>query len=184
VPPYLSIPHYHLSKLPVTTKVALTGFALSLASAVLFVGAAVYAERTGYETRRVQANFAGDERVTKETGHRFDQMHAEPSRRAIYDIVHPHSFMMPLIFFVLTHMMEMSYAPRAAKLGLYVGSFLAMMLTIFAPLLVWTKISLAVVVTPAVGALMIAFLIMSVVPVWQMWFCGDRPKEAKASHGA
>ena len=108
-------------------------------------------------------------------------MYAEPSRRAIYDIVHPHSFMMPLIFFVLTHMMEMSYAPRALKLGLYIGSFVAMMLTIFAPLLVWTKISLAVVVTPAVTALMIAFLAMSIVPVWQMWFCGDKPKVPHAA---
>jgi hypothetical protein len=182
VPPYLSIPHYHLSKLPVTTKVALTGFSLSLVAAVLFVGMAVYAERTGYEKERVQANFAGDERVERETGKKLDKMYAEPSRRAIYDIVHPHSFMMPLIFFVLTHMMEMSYAPRSVKLGLYIGSFVAMMLTVFAPLLVWTKISLAVVVTPAVTALMIAFLVMSIVPVWQMWFCGDKP--AKAPHAA
>lgn len=181
MPPYLAIPHYHLSKLPVTTKVALTGFALSLVAAVLFVGMAVYAERTGYDTPRVQANFAGDERVTKETGRTFEQMHAEPSRRAIYDIVHPHSFMMPLIFFVLTHMMEMSYAPRAAKLALYIGSFVAMMLSIFAPLLVWTKISLAVIVSPAVTVLMLSFLIMSGVPVWQMWFCGDKPP--KAQHG-
>lgn len=176
MPPYLAIPHYHLSKLPITTKVALTGFSLSLLSAVLFVGFAVYAERTGYELRRVQANFAGDERVSQETGHKFDQMIATPSRRSIYDIVHPHSFMMPLIFFVLTHMMEMSYAPRGAKLGLYIAAFLAMMLTIFAPLLVWTKISAAVVVTPAVVVLMTSFLILSIVPVWQMWFVSEKPR--------
>ena len=96
MPPYLAIPHFHLSKLPITTKVALTGFVLALLSAILFVGVAVFAERTEYKKSHVQANFAGDERVTRETGQKFDKMISEPSRRSIYDIVHPHSFMMPL----------------------------------------------------------------------------------------
>jgi hypothetical protein len=170
VPPYLAIPHFHLSKLPPTTKVALTGFALALLSAIVFVAVAVFAERTGYRTAGVQANFVGDERVTRETGAKYDAMHAEPSRRAIYDIVHPHSFMMPLVYFVLCHLMEMSYGPRALKMGLYVLAFVAMMLVVFAPLLVWTNISLGGIVVPGVVGMLGSFAVMAVVPVWQMWF--------------
>ena len=181
MPPYLAIPHYHLSKLPVTTKVALTGFTLSLTAAILFVGLGVFAERTGYETRRVQANFAGDERVTKETGHKFpaDQMGTAHSRRSIYDIIHPHSFMMPLIYFVLCHMMEMSYAARAVKVGVYSVSCVAMLVVIFAPLLVWTKIALAPVVVPGVVVMLALFLVMALLPTWQMWRGVNDPASQK-----
>jgi hypothetical protein len=172
VPPYLSIPHFHLSKLPVTTKVALTCFSLALLFAILFVTVAVFGERTDYETKGVQANFAGDERVSRETGAKFEKMYAEPSKRAIYDIIHPHSFMMPLIYFVLCHLMEMTYAPRGLKIGLYVGAFVAMMLVVFAPLLVWTTIALAPVVIPSVVGMGLAFVVMLVLPTWQMWFGG------------
>ncbi len=174
MPPYLAVPHYHLSKLPVTTKVALTCFATALLGAMLFVTLGVFMERTGFETRRVQANWAGDERVTRETGQRFGEreMYSEPGRRALYDIVHPHSFMMPLLYFVLCHMMEMSYAPRGVKIALYVGAFVSMMLVTFAPLLVSWSIGWAALVPPAVGVMSAAFAVMTAVPAWQMWFPG------------
>jgi hypothetical protein len=174
MPPYLAVPHFHLSKLPVTTKVALTGFALALLSAILFVAVAVFAERTHYSTTGVQANFAGDERVLRETGRKVEGMYAEPSRRGIYDIVHPHSFMMPLIYFVLCHLMEMSHAPRAFKLGLYLIAFASMMTVIFAPLLVWSSLSLAPIVVPAVACMLGSFVFMILIPAWQMWWGGEK----------
>ncbi len=180
MPPYLAIPHFHLSKLPLTTKVALTGFSLAILTAILFVALVLFAERTGYRTRNVQANFAGDERVRRETGHRFDSMHAEPSRRALYDIVHPHSFMMPLIYFVLCHLMEMSFGPRAFKISLYAGSFVAMMLVIFAPLLVSAAIGTAPLVLAAMIVMALAFAAMALIPMWQMWFSGASPHPGRA----
>jgi hypothetical protein len=174
MPPYLSIPHYHLSRLPVTTKVALTGFSLSLVGAILFVTIAVFGERTDYEVKGVQANFTGDERVTRETGAKFDALVAEKSRRALYDIVHPHSFMIPLVYFVLCHLMEMAYAPRGIKIALYAGSFVAMTLVTAAPLLVAWKLAFGWVVIPAVVGLGVSFLAMTVIPTWQMWFTRDR----------
>lgn len=174
MPPYLSIPHYHLSRLPVTTKVALTGFSLSLLGAILFVTIAVFGERTGYEVRGVQANFAGDERVTRETGATVDRMVAEKPRRALYDIVHPHSFMIPLVYFVLCHLMEMTYAPRGFKIALYLGSFASMILVTAAPLLVAWKLAFGWMVIPAVVGLGASFLMMIVLPTWQMWFSKGR----------
>ena len=172
MPPYMQIPHYHLSKLPATTKVALTGFSLATLAAIAFSVFAVFAERTDLSAKGVKANFAGDERVTRETGEKFERMYAEPSKRALYDVVHPHSYMMPLLYFVLTHMMEMSYGSRGLKMGLYVSAFVSMMLTAFAPLLVAWKLSFAGLVIGAVSVMSLTFAYMAVVPAWQMWFSG------------
>jgi hypothetical protein len=181
MPPYLSIPHFHLSKLPPTTKVALTCFSLALATAILFVVVAVFGERTGYEVRGVQANFAGDERVARETGQKLETMHQEPSRRAIYDVIHPHSFMMPVIYFILCHLMEMSYGPRWFKMAAYVAAFLAMMTVIFSPLLVWWRIGTAPVVIPAVVVMGGLFLVMAAVPTAQMWLSREKPPSPPAA---
>ena len=174
MPPYLAIPHFHLSKLPATTKVALTGFSLALLTGILFVAFAVFKERTGYKVRNVQANFAGDERVGRETGQKVEAMYAEHNERSINDIVHPHSFMIPLIYFVLCHLMEMSYGPKAFKMTVYIVAFVGMMGVIFSPLLVWSNISLAGVVIPAVVGMLGCFVVMILVPTWQMWFGGAR----------
>lgn len=169
MPPYLAIPHYHLSRLPVTTKVALTIFSVSLLSAVVFVAAAVFAERTGYTPTGVQANYGGSERLAEERGIRTERFHAEKSKREVYDIVHPHSFLMPVIFFILCHLMEMAYAPRWAKLALYLVSGLSMLTIVFSPLLIWSSLSLAPILVPAVVAMLLCFAVMTVVPTWQMW---------------
>ncbi|HYE99748.1 MAG TPA: hypothetical protein VEJ18_12600 [Planctomycetota bacterium] len=170
MPPYMQIPHYHLSKLPATTKVALTGFSLATFAAILFSALGVYGERTGFETRRVQANFVGDERVAQETGEAMKEMVAEKPKRHLYDIVHPHSFMMPLIYFVLTHMMEMSYARRGVKMGLYVAGFLSMTVVTFSPLLISWRIGAAPLLTASVIVMSGVFAIMTLVPPFQMWF--------------
>lgn len=170
MPPYMQIPHYHLSKLPLTTKVALTGFSLATLAAIAFSVFAVFDERTDLSSKGVKANFAGDERVSKETGEKFEKMYAEPTKRALYDIVHPHSFMMPLLYFVLTHMMEMSFGSRGLKLGMYVSAFVSMMLVVFAPLLVAWSLSAAPLVLAGVTVMSLTFTYMAFVPCWQMWF--------------
>ena len=175
MPPYIQIPHYHLSKLPLTTKVALTGFSLGTVAAIAFSVFAVFAERTDLSSKGVKANFAGDERVTKETGEKFEKMYAEPTRRALYDVVHPHSFMMPLLYFVLTHMMEMSFGTRNLKLGMYVAAFVSMMVVAFAPVLVAWKLSTAPLLIAAVVVMSLTFTYMAAVPAWQMWFAA-KPK--------
>ena len=60
--------------------------------------------------------------------------------------------------------------------GLYLSGFVAMMLVIFAPILVWWNLSTALVVIPAVVVLGLTFCIMVIVPPWQMWFPGRKAK--------
>jgi hypothetical protein len=169
MPPYLASPHFHLSRLPVTTKWALTFFDLSLLAALVFVGVAVFAERTGYTRRGVEVNVVGTEHLQAQ-GEVVDQEVAAKTKRQLYDIVHPHSFLMPVIFFILCHLMEMAYAPKGFKIALYVGSGASMTLVIFAPLLIHASLAFAVVLIPATVILLASFALMIVLPAIQMWF--------------
>jgi hypothetical protein len=173
MPPYLSIPHYHLSKLPITTKIALTGFTLLLLFAIGFVVFSYFPERTKFTTEGVKDNFAGNE-WRQERGEVVEQERAKPSERQIYDIVHPHSFMMAVIYFILCHMMEMCYAPRWLKIGLYVVAFVSLAAVLVAPLLVWNKLAWAPIVAPSVVVLMATFAVMAITPTVQMWVVGPR----------
>jgi len=174
MPPYLAIPHFHLSKLPITTKIALTCFALLLLFGMGFVLLRLYPERTRFTSDGAKDNFSGNE-WRQERGEIVEQERAKPSERQIYDIIHPHSFMMAVIYFILCHLMEMCYAPRAVKIGLYVASFLSLVTVLLAPLLVWNHLGWASVVGPAVATLMAAFAIMTLLPVVQMWWVRRGP---------
>jgi hypothetical protein len=178
MPPYFAAPYFHLSRLPLSTKVALTCFYLAVLTALAFSAFVVFGERTRWRVREVQANFAGDERVTRETGAGLERMHAEPSPRALYDVVHPHSLVMPVLYFILVHLMEMSAGPRGLRIALYLFSFAAMMTTIFAPLLVAAALGWAGVVMAAVAGMLVSFAAMILVPAWQMWAGAGRREGA------
>jgi hypothetical protein len=175
MPPYLAMPYFHLSKLPLSTKVALSCFYAAVLTALAFVAFAIFGERTHWRVRDTQANFVGDERVTEETGARFDRMTAARTTRDLSErIVHPHSFIMPILFFILVHLMEMSVAPKSFKIALYIAAFVAMMLTIFGPLLVYASISFAALMIATVIVQLLSFGTMIVVPAFQMWFGGAK----------
>jgi hypothetical protein len=163
------MPYFHLSKLPLSTKVALSCFYAAVLTALAFSAFVVFGERTRWRASEVQANFAGDERVTRETGARLGRMHAEPSPRALNDVVHPHSMVMPVLYFILVHLMEMSAGRRGPKIALYLVAFASMMTTVFAPLLVAASLAWAPAVMAAVAAMLGSFAAMIAVPAWQMW---------------
>jgi hypothetical protein len=180
MPPYLASPHFHLSRLPVTTKWALTFFDLSLLAALVFVGVAVFAERTGYTRQGVEVNVVGTDHL-QEKGVVVDQEVAAKTKRQLYDIVHPHSFLMPVIFFILCHLMEMAYAPKGLKIALYVGSGASMILVTFAPLLIRASLGFAVLLVPATVILLVSFTVMIVAPAVQMWFPRGRSVPGSAT---
>ena len=67
------------------------------------------------------------------------------------------------------------YAPKAAKIALYVGSGASMVLVTFAPLLIHASLAFAVVLIPATLILLFSFAVMIVVPAIQMWIPRKMP---------
>jgi hypothetical protein len=184
MPPYLAPPYFSLSRLPVTTKIGLTCFSLMILGALAFSGFVIFNERTGFKTDRTHANFTGPEALSQE---RQDQLFkesrlpGEKSDRMRYDIIHPHSFLMPILFFILIHLMEMSRAPRALKILIYLTAFLSTVLVIAAPWLVAQGGAWAPVMIAAVVGQLGTYAVMVVVPTAQMWFGSDQAISAVAN---
>lgn len=178
--------------MPLTTKVMLSGFYAALAAAIVFVGVTYFphlmdeqkektrkfsGERIGM-ARAVRDHFAPQE-LTRE---RLQQLGAakeqieeavreesEGPRKEAYDIIHPHSFLMPAIFFILGHLMEMTTVRRWLKITLYVVAFVSMMATVFAPLIVFTWPGLAAASLGLLYVMLGSFLAMIVLASVHMW---------------
>lgn len=173
MPPYLAQPYFHLSKLPLTTKLALTGFQVSVLAALTFSAIPIFEERTHFSPTEIRHNFAPGEVIEDESTHYYGQDRfppAEKSDRQRYDIVHPHSFLMPILFFILCHLMEMTGAPRGLKVALYAAGFAGMMFVIFAPVTLHRWPALSVGMLPALLCLWVSFATMILVPAGSMWF--------------
>lgn len=180
MPPYLAIPHFHLSKLPITTKAALTVFLLALLGGEIFVAVAVFAELTGCTARGVKLNYRGSEEVARETGEIPKEFAAGKTRREVYDfVVHPHSFVMPLIYFVLCHLMEMTHGARGWKLAVYILTGAAMLAVVFAPVLLLRTMGAAALLVAGVVVLLPGFFVMTIVPAFQMWRAPTPRSDAK-----
>lgn len=198
MPPYLAVPYFHLGKLPFTTKLALTGFAAGILSGLVFV-AIVYFPKVLEPAREASRNFLKrdvgtfgamrphfapheiDREVMEKGGESPEEIEKhvreqkEGQKRKAYDIIHPHSFLMPVVYFILCHLMEMTTVARAVRIGLYSAGFAGMMATIFAPLTVLHMPSLAVPTFLLLYGMVVCFAAMTVMPVLQMWFVRPKP---------
>jgi hypothetical protein len=195
MPPYLAMPYFHLSKLPATTKLGLTLFCLSLSAGFVFVGLAYFPHILRMEktsARESRQKEYGDveafrvhfgphlavrellEKAGAPTEEIERQVEAErtsdSTRRQAFDIIHPHSFLMPVVYFILMHLMEMTALSRRLKFPLYSVSGAAMALTVFAPLIVLGAPGMAPVCFGALYAMLACFLGMALGPLYPMWF--------------
>ena len=180
MPPYRANRHFHLSRLPVATRAGLTIFCLTILGGLIFTAVSVFGELTGYTTKGVQINYIGSEAYAEETGKIPETFHAAKSRREVNEmIIHPHSFLMPVIFFLLCHLMDMCFAPSWLRMTLYVGSGLGMIAVIYAPAMILADMTMAAIMVPAASAMLLGFTIMTLIPTWQMWRgCEPRPRSA------
>lgn len=88
----------------------------------------------------------------------------------IEKVVHPHSMIIPVMFFILVHLTEMTRLNGVFRLVLYSISFLGVVGVIFAPLYVWSVASMAWILIPSVFMLAVTFLFMTFNGLYQMWF--------------
>jgi hypothetical protein len=94
----------------------------------------------------------------------------ESQKKEASNIVHPHSFLMPVVFFILIHLMEMTTLWQRAKIPLYLISGICMISTVFAPLLVLNMPGIAPVCFGAMYVMLMSFTAMALAPMYQMWF--------------
>jgi len=97
------------------------------------------------------------------------------SRRQIVDIIHPHLFTVPIILFILGHLLHLTRLPDALKLAINVAAFLSFFTTFLVPLLVADRATLGWLLYGAGTLLLVSLAALCLVPLWEMWI--GRPGE-------
>lgn len=115
-----------------------------------------------------------------------DATFGEPmSFRELAEITHFHLFTMPVVFMILVHVMYLTNASHRLKAAVTWGGFGGVMLDLLSPWLI-SYVSPIFVLTMLTGdsLMMISFLVMMAVPMYEMWvlkqpfMAGKRPEEA------
>ena len=108
------------------------------------------------------------------------------SRRQLIDIVHPHLFTVPLVLFVLGHLLHLTRLPDVLKLTVNVVAFVSFAVTFGAPFAVDDPALLGSTLYGAGWAMLVSFGLLCVIPLWETWLGkpGDGfnaiPKRGKA----
>src|SRR5262249_15276519 len=135
---YAVIPGMHLSKLPLPTRILLSLFVVSILAA-LWVGSLKYTQRAEFTPGGATRWWHGDETA----GDGLDALErgaAPPperkSTRYLVDVVHPHLFTVPIVLFILLHLLILTRLPDALKIALHVHAFASLAATFGLPFLV------------------------------------------------
>jgi len=93
------------------------------------------------------------------------------SFRELAEITHFHLFTMPVVFIILIHVMYLTNASHGLKAAVTWGGFGGVILDLTSPWLI-SYVSPIFVLTMLTGdsLMMISFLIMMAVPLYEMWF--------------
>jgi hypothetical protein len=190
---YLTRQRLHLSRFHPLMKVLLSLYILSVAGAVC-VAALKYSDRASWSSVGVAdyvAGTGGDGAAADPFG---DPLGGTPegrapveglSRRQLIDIVHPHLFSVPIVLFILGHLLHLTRLPDRLKLSINAGAFLSFFATFLLPFAVRTERSLAPLMIVSGSAMLLSFALLCLIPLWETWLGkpGERDFDALPRRG-
>jgi hypothetical protein len=112
-----------------------------------------------------------------------DATFGEPmSFRELAEITHFHLFTMPVVFMILTHVMYLTSASHVLKTVITWAGFGGVILDLLSPWLI-SFVSPLFVVSMLTGDMLmtVSFLVMMVVPLYEMWVLGQPLMAGKRS---
>lgn len=131
---YTLSPKLHLSRLPLPTRVLLSAFVLTI-EAALVVGGLKYTDRAEFSPAGARAYWHGDDaraaageellpgEAEIESGIAAPAPQVRKSRRYLVDVVHPHLFTVPIVLFILLHLLVLTRLSDRMKIALTVHAF-------------------------------------------------------------
>jgi hypothetical protein len=161
---YYKMPGFTLANANASTKVLLTLFLLSVLAGL---GAALlqYAERAGFSLRGTVEWVRGNEGDIEAASIRPQKSFGE-----LVAITHEHAFALPMLLFVLLHLVALCTIGERAKIALYIAGFLSLWGALGGPWLVayggegW-KLLLAA----SGAALSLVIALASLLCLWETW---------------
>jgi hypothetical protein len=171
---YLTRQRLHLSLFHPLMKVLMTLYILSV-GAGLFVATLKYTDRAEYTTDGMQTWVHGSDEVVADEalGDPFGSLQGSyeegMTRRELIDIVHPHLFTIPIVLFLLGHLLHLTRLPDLLKLSINVGAFASFGATFLLPFLVIEDATLAPLLYASSLIMLVTFVTLCIVPLWEMW---------------
>ena len=191
---YTLSPKLHLSRLPLPTRVVLTCFVV-LIEAALLVGAQKYRDRAEFTPAGAERYFHGDAAVDGATEPLLPgedlidaTAAAQPappkSTRFLVDVVHPHLFTVPIVQFILLHLLILTRLSDRAKIALSLHGFGATAATFGLPFLVAADGSGAAWFIAAGANLLASFVGVGLLLLVELWRTAPAaPAAARDSRG-
>jgi hypothetical protein len=169
---YTILPNMHLSRLPRSTRVLLTLFVLSI-DVGLWVGSLKYTQRAEFTPAGATRYWHGESSAAGDPVDLLDPGAPPPSEqkstRFLVDVVHPHLFTVPIVLFILLHLLLLTRLSEGAKIGLHVHAFLSFAATFSLPFLVSAKGSGAALFVVAGANLLLSFVVVSAILLYETW---------------
>lgn len=137
---YYRMPGFSLSSSNASTKVLLTAFLLVVLGG-LAVALLQYADRAGIGARETAEWVLGNEGDLAAR-----EIKSAKSYRELLSITHEHAFALPMLLFVLLHLVALTSIGEASKIAIYLAGFGSLVATMAGPWLVayrgpeWTGI--------------------------------------------
>ena len=178
---YLTRQHLHLSRFHPLMKLLLTLYILSVAGG-LWVASLKYTDRAEWSADGAARYVRGE--ANPAVGAAQDQalfgdplggteeglmLHEPLSRRQLVDIVHPHLFTVPLVIFLLGHLLHLTRLPDVLKGALNVAAFAAFCGTFLAPFALSDAATLGHVIHLSGTLLLVSFALLCAIPLWELW---------------
>lgn len=173
---YLTRQRLHLSRFHPLMRTLLSLYVASVLAA-LWVAALKYTDRADWSPEGTRLYLQGDEGPSSDAfGDPFagtadgEREHVGMSRRQVIDIVHPHLFTVPIVLFILGHLLHLTRLPDSLKALLNVTVFVACLGTFLLPLAVREHGGLASVLVTCGTLLVGGVALQCVILLYETWF--------------
>ena len=177
---FLTRQRLHLARFHPLMKVLLTLYIISVLAG-LWVASLKYTDRATWSVDGVTDYVAGSEELADDdpfggvfAGLEGEALFEGKTRRELVDIVHPHLFSIPILLFVLGHLLHLTNLRDGWKLGINVIAFTSMLTTFLLPFAVIEHRGLAPILYGSGVAMFVSMLALCVIPLWEMWFATPR----------
>lgn len=171
---YYKMPGFSLSNANASTKVLLSLFLISVVAG-LAVSMLQYLDRAGVGAEAAEQWIKGNEGDFE-----AERIIPEKSYSELVAITHEHAFSLPMLLFVLLHLVALCTISQRAKIVVYLAGFLSLWGSLGGPWLVayagtgWTWVMMASGTTMA-----LVILFSSVLCLWETWLA--RPFRRRTS---
>ena len=185
---YTLLPRMHLSRLPLSTRVLITAFLVSI-SAGLVVSSLKYTQRAEFTPSGAARYYHGDANraVASESAPATDTPLLEgenqiedrkpglfppaerKSLRYLVDTVHPHAFTVPVLLFILLHFLSLTRIPERWRIVFHLHAFASFLATFGLPFLIASHGSGAWLFVVAGVNLFASFFFVTAILLYETW---------------